>query len=90
MLALFLVPAFSRANYEVSLGEASQFTDPNLFIILPKVFKDVFYNLKVAFVLNFENYLMWLKIFSVIYLIFSVYVIGKVTNKKEYERIEHG
>lgn len=90
ILALFLVPAFARTNYECSLGEASEFTNPNLFTVLPEVMTDVFYNLKVAFTLNLDNYVLYLELFGVIYLIFSIYVVGKMSNRKEYQSIEHG
>lgn len=90
ILALFFVPSFSRASYEVSLGEASQFENPTLLMVWPEVMKDVFYNLKVALTLNLQNYLNWLKVFGIVYLIFSMYVMYKLSNKKEYESIEHG
>ena len=90
ILALFFVPSFSRASYEVALGQATQFENPSLLLVWPEVMPDVFNNLKIALTLNFENYLNWLKIFGVIYLIFSMYVMYKLSNKKEYESIEHG
>lgn len=90
LLALFLMPALARASYEESLGEASVFGTVNKLDALPMVIKDVFGNLKVAFTVNFNGYLNVLKIFGAIYLAFMCYVIYSVSNKKEYENIEHG
>lgn len=89
-LALFFVPALARASYEASLGEASEFGAGNMFTLLPKVISQVFKNLKVALTLKFDYYMASLKIFFIIYLVFMLYCIFKLTNKKEYESIEHG
>ena len=90
MLALFLVPAFARAKYESDLGVASQFGEQSMFSILPEVITDIFYNLKVSFFVDFSSYFYWLKIFFIIYLVFAIYCIYKLGDKKEYENIEHG
>ena len=90
LLALFLMPAFARASYEASLGEASVLGNVSTITALPKVIKDVFGNLKIAFTLNLNGYLNTLKLFGVVYLGFMLYVVYTISNKKEYENVEHG
>ncbi len=90
MLALFFVPAFARASYEASLGEASEFGVGSVITLFPQVVTQVFKNLKVALTLKFSYYIDSLKIFAIIYLVFVMYFLYKMSNKKEYESIEHG
>ena len=90
VLALFLLPALARASYEASLGSMSEFGDGSTFDIFPKVIIHVFSNLKVALTDKFDFYMASLKIFGIVYFIFSIYCIVKLGDKKEYESIEHG
>ena len=90
VLALFLLPALARASYEASLGAMSEFGEGNTFDLFPKAIPHVFSNLKVAFTDKFDFYMASLKIFAIVYGIFSLYCIYKLSDKKEYESIEHG
>ena len=90
VLALFLLPALARASYEASLGAMSEFGDGNTFDLFPKVMPHIFSNLKIAFTEKFDFYVTSLKLFLIVYGIFSLYCIYKLGDKKEYESIEHG
>lgn len=90
LLALFLVPAFSRVGYEKSLGGASDFVGMNSIMVFPEVISDFGNNLSIAFTRHFHGYLEALKIFGILYGGVCLIIIYKQSTKKEYEKIEHG
>lgn len=90
ILALFFVPAFSRASYEISLGQASVYSGKNFFSVLAEVIGDIGTNLKIAFTVGFSKYVDFLKFFAFAYVIFILYFIYKISSRKEYQDIEHG
>ena len=90
LLALFFVPSFSRVTYEKSLGSESEFSGEGSVIIFTEVASDVGKNLSVAFGESRQSYFEALKMFSLIYLGFTVVIVWKMLTEKEYESIEHG
>ena len=90
LLALFLMPAFSRVSYEVSLGEASEFLGKNKIFVLGEVFPDIWNNLSIAFTKNPSDYFGVLKIFFPIYFVLCAIILWKASSNKEYANIEHG
>ena len=90
LLALFLMPAFSRVSYEASLGGESAFLGQSRIDVFFAVASDVWNNLSIAFTKNFSEYLGVLKIFFPVYILLAVLIIWKASSKKEYQNIEHG
>lgn len=90
ILSLFLLPAFARVQYECKL-EGGMYFEKNFFIVFPEVVKDVFPNLGVAFSANgFSYYTMAFKVFSILYLMLFIILLVMMSNKGEYDKIEHG
>ncbi len=86
LLALFLVPATSRIQYEA--GE--KFSLTNIFKDLPTVSQDIGGNLGVAFGEARDVYFNQLKFFAVVIIIFTIVVIVKNKGDHDYKNIEHG
>lgn len=90
LLALFLVPSFSRVSYEFSLSGDSAFSGDTAIGVFAKVAPDVAENFKIAFTKNVGSYMNALKTFSIFYIAIVVIILIKASSKKEYQNIEHG
>ena len=66
----------------------SEFGEGTTFDLFPKVMPHVISNLTISLTLKRDLYVLLLEIFVVVYGIFSIYCVYKVTDKKEYENIE--
>ena len=90
LLALFLMPAFSRVSYEVSLASLSEYAGMNTIMVFTEVVSEVGDNLKIALTQNLNDYLGVLKVFFPVYLVFCIFILVKASSNKEYQNIEHG
>ena len=89
ILSLLLLPAFARAPYEKALV-GGEFFEKDVVIIFLSIFKDFGKNISIAFTEGSIHYLNALKVFSIFYIGITIVLLLKMSNKKEYEKIEHG
>lgn len=90
LLALFLVTAITRVSYEISMGEASEYAGKAEIDIFQNIISQVWENILVSFGNGNNIYREHLKIFAIIFAIFTIFIMIKKSSKNEYDKIEHG
>lgn len=93
LLALFFVPATTRAYYEQKIQMEEEEASPGLFNVLwevPQVIQDVGGNLKLAFGEGNAIYLGQLKWTAIICFVLWLFVVYQWKSDNEYKSIEHG
>ena len=88
LICTFLASGWTRANYEVTKGDSSGDSQFNVFVAKST---DVFNNIGVSFSdENIGYFGMCFRNVGIAYLLFAIFMIYKLLNKKEYENIEYG
>ena len=89
IIALFLLSPIVRAPYENAL-EGGEYFGKGSFTIFTEIITDVGGNISVAFSKNFSAYVEIFKLYALVYLGVTVVLLLKMSDKKEYNNIEHG
>ena len=93
LLALFLLPAYARTNYEIVQGTTEGNKNVSLINTLtemPNYISDVGQNLKISFGEGKTYYEEAFPIFSTLWVALFIYVLIKNKSGGEYKNIEHG
>lgn len=88
IVCTFLASGWTRANYEITSGDLSGESKINAFMANST---DVLNNVSVSF--SSENIAYFGTCFrnvGIVYLIFALFMLYKLSNKNEYENIEYG